>query len=133
MLPRLPASPVIALGRGSRAFHQAPASAVSTKPAVFVDGASGTTGLEIGERLLRQSDVVVKNIAEDKRKYAHVTAMWGLNQDPKGREKKLGIMRLNELVVREGIFNIHNEVAILQDLRSGRPFLESYGVPQWRR
>jgi len=40
------------------------------KPAVFVDGASGTTGLEIGERLSRQSDVVVKNIAEDKRKDA---------------------------------------------------------------
>jgi N-acetyl-gamma-glutamyl-phosphate reductase len=49
---------------------QAPASAVKAKPAVFVDGASGTTGLEIGERLSRQSDVVVKNIAEDKRKDA---------------------------------------------------------------
>ena len=49
---------------------QAPASAAKAKPAVFVDGASGTTGLEIGERLSRQSDVVVKNIAEDKRKDA---------------------------------------------------------------
>jgi N-acetyl-gamma-glutamyl-phosphate reductase len=49
---------------------RAPASAVTKKPAVFVDGASGTTGLEIGERLSRQSDVVVKNIAEDKRKDA---------------------------------------------------------------
>jgi len=47
-----------------------PASGVAAKPAVFVDGASGTTGLEIGERLSRQSDVVVKNIAEDKRKDA---------------------------------------------------------------
>jgi N-acetyl-gamma-glutamyl-phosphate reductase len=46
------------------------ASAVSTKPSVFVDGASGTTGLEIGERLSRQNDVVVKGIAEDKRKDA---------------------------------------------------------------
>jgi N-acetyl-gamma-glutamyl-phosphate reductase len=46
------------------------ASGVVAKPAVFVDGASGTTGLEIGERLSRQSDVVVKNIAEDKRKDA---------------------------------------------------------------
>src|ERR1700759_1783767 len=40
----------------------------TTKPSVFVDGASGTTGLEIGERLHRQNDVVVKSIAEDKRK-----------------------------------------------------------------
>jgi N-acetyl-gamma-glutamyl-phosphate reductase len=42
----------------------------STKPAVFVDGGSGTTGLGIQERLRLQSDVVVKNIAEDKRKDA---------------------------------------------------------------
>jgi N-acetyl-gamma-glutamyl-phosphate reductase len=40
----------------------------STKPAVFVDGASGTTGLGIQERLRLQNDVVVKSIAEDKRK-----------------------------------------------------------------
>src|SRR5246127_1258712 len=45
-----------------------PASGVVAKSAVFVDGASGTTGLEIGERLSRQKDVVVKTIAEDKRK-----------------------------------------------------------------
>jgi N-acetyl-gamma-glutamyl-phosphate reductase len=46
------------------------ASGVAAKPAVFVDGASGTTGLEIGERLARQNDVVVKIIADDKRKDA---------------------------------------------------------------
>ncbi|MEA2821635.1 MAG: N-acetyl-gamma-glutamyl-phosphate reductase [Bradyrhizobium sp.] len=49
---------------------QALAPKASAKPAVFVDGASGTTGLEIGERLERQSDVTVKSIAEDKRKDA---------------------------------------------------------------
>jgi N-acetyl-gamma-glutamyl-phosphate reductase len=42
----------------------------SEKPSVFVDGASGTTGLEIRERLDRQSDVAVRSIAEDKRKDA---------------------------------------------------------------
>jgi len=46
------------------------ASGASTKPAVFVDGASGTTGLGINERLRLQNDVVVKTIAEDKRKDA---------------------------------------------------------------
>jgi N-acetyl-gamma-glutamyl-phosphate reductase len=42
----------------------------TAKPTVFVDGASGTTGLGIQERLRQQSDVVVKSIAEDKRKDA---------------------------------------------------------------
>src|ERR1700756_3195080 len=46
------------------------ATKAATKPSVFFDGASGTTGLEIAERLARQSDVVVKSIAEDKRKDA---------------------------------------------------------------
>ena len=44
--------------------------AASTKPAVFVDGASGTTGLGIQERLRLQNDVAVKSIAEEKRKDA---------------------------------------------------------------
>lgn len=68
----------------------------------------------------------LSNFSEDKRKYAHVTAMWGLNQDPAGREKKLGILRINELVIREGEYSVDSEVKVLQDLRIGRPFLESY-------
>ena len=45
-------------------------SQAGAKPAVFVDGASGTTGLGINERLRLQNDVVVKAIAEEKRKDA---------------------------------------------------------------
>lgn len=43
-------------------------STSTTKPAVFVDGASGTTGLGIAERLAHLDDVAVKSIAADKRK-----------------------------------------------------------------
>jgi hypothetical protein len=68
----------------------------------------------------------LKNFSEDKRKYAHVTAMYGLNQDPKGREKQLGLMRINEIVIREGDSNVANEVYILQNLKRGRPFIGSF-------
>src|SRR5205823_6418741 len=49
---------------------QAPPAAAASRPAVFVDGAAGTTGLGIQERLRLQNDVVVKNISEEKRKDA---------------------------------------------------------------
>src|SRR6201997_1305735 len=42
----------------------------ATKATVFVDGASGTTGLGIQERLHATGDVAVKHIADDKRKDA---------------------------------------------------------------
>jgi N-acetyl-gamma-glutamyl-phosphate reductase len=58
------------LSETSHPKGQAPAAKAAAKPAVFVDGASGTTGLEIRERLDRQSDVAVRSIAEDKRKDA---------------------------------------------------------------
>jgi hypothetical protein len=67
--------------------------------------------------------LTMKNFSEDKRKYAHVTAMYGLNQNDV--EKRLGIMRINEIVVREGDFDSTNSVRVLQRLQTGRPFLGS--------
>jgi hypothetical protein len=66
------------------------------------------------------------NFSEDKRKYAHVTAMYGLNQDKNGREKKLGVLRINEIVVREAAFDSKTTVTVLQSLNLGRPFIGSY-------
>ena len=70
----------------------------------------------------------LSNFSEDKRKLAHVTAQYGLNQDPQGREKKLGMIRINEIVVREGEFSPDREICVLQDLAAGRPYLESFYV-----
>jgi hypothetical protein len=68
----------------------------------------------------------LKNFSEDKRKYAHVTAMYGLNQDRTGREKELGIMRINEQVIREGDSLNSNQVYILQNLSRGQSCLSSF-------
>jgi hypothetical protein len=73
-----------------------------------------------------QDRLRLKNFSEDKRKYSHVTAMYGLNQDPKGREKELGLMIINELVVREGEFSSAREVYVMQKLQIGRPYLGSF-------
>lgn len=70
--------------------------------------------------------IKLKNFSEDKRKYAHVTAMYGLNQDPDGRERKLGIMRINEIVIREGELDAGTGVHIIQNLKRGQPYLASY-------
>jgi len=43
-------------------------SAATVKPSVFVDGGSGTTGLGINERLKLEGNVIVRTIADDRRK-----------------------------------------------------------------
>lgn len=73
-----------------------------------------------------QEILKLSNFSEDKRKLAHVTAMYGLNQDPAGREKKLGIMRINKIVIREDGFHATDQVHLLQRLQIGRPNLGSY-------
>lgn len=57
---------------------------VKTKPAVFIDGEAGTTGLEIRNRLAKVDTIAIRSIAADKRK------------DPKARQ---ALMREVDVVV----------------------------------
>lgn len=66
------------------------------------------------------------NFSEDKRKLAHVTGMFGINQDAKGREKEIGITRINKIVVREGELIPSEQVYVLQSIKQGEPILTSY-------
>lgn len=69
----------------------------------------------------------MQQISEDKRKAAHVTAMWGLNQTKD--EKRKGIMRLNQIVVRDDAFDAAQQIVVLQNLATGQPILGSYLLP----
>jgi hypothetical protein len=62
------------------------------------------------------------NFSEDRRKLDHVTAMIGLNMSIE--EKKMGIMRMNEVVTRdtEGT----SVITIMHRLQLGRPMLGSF-------
>jgi hypothetical protein len=71
-----------------------------------------------------QTTLSMKHFSEDKRKYAHVTGMFGLNQTTE--EKRMGLMRINTIVMREGEFYVEDEVHVGQALRVGRPFLFSF-------
>ena len=84
------------------------------------------TATQADAKSYAQDSLRLGNFSEDKRKYAHVTAMFGLNQDAKGREKRLGLMRLNELVIREDDGDQNRQVYMLQCLQRGQPHIGSF-------
>jgi hypothetical protein len=92
---------------------------LSEEKHILVITATQTSARGYGKKLLTKKD-----FSEDKRKFAHVTAMYGLNQTD--AEKKIGILRLNEIVLREGEFSVSNQVTLLQRLQQGRPYLGSF-------
>lgn len=65
-----------------------------------------------------------KNFSEDKRKFAHVTAFFGINQTEE--EKAKGVFRLNRLVAREDYFDSKQQVKVLSKPEIGRFVLESF-------
>ena len=68
-------------------------------------------------------DIEEGDITEDIRKLNHVAAMFALNQTPD--EKKQGIMRVKSLINRHDDFDTTEEVVVLQQLKIGRPYLDS--------
>ena len=68
--------------------------------------------------------LTLKTLNEDKRKYAHVTAMLGLNQTP--QEKRNCVLRVNVILARDHEFDSMRCVTVLQSLRQGRPILDSF-------
>lgn len=76
----------------------------------------------------KRDTISLSNFSEDKRKFAHATAFYGLNQDKDGREKALGVLRINELLIREGGIQSGKQVCILQCLDIGRPYLGSFFI-----
>jgi hypothetical protein len=66
----------------------------------------------------------MKNFSEDKRKFAFVTAMFGLNQTQKDKLQK--VMRYNTVVVREGSDVSSSYVTVLQSLAQGRAIIDNF-------
>lgn len=63
------------------------------------------------------------NFSEDKRKFAHVTGMVGLNATK--AEKEVGLMRLNWIVLRESEFQTNKCVHVASCLALGNPAVRS--------
>lgn len=65
----------------------------------------------------------LSNFSEDKRKFAHVSGMFGINQTD--HEKRKGVQRLNWLVLREDEFVATDVVHVAGCLDIGQPFMLS--------
>lgn len=64
-----------------------------------------------------------RHFSEDKRKFAHVTGMIGLNQTPDEKEDQ--VMRLNWILRRDGNYNESKTVVVANCLALGNPCVRS--------
>ncbi len=65
-----------------------------------------------------------EEMAEDKRKMAHVTSFLAMNQTK--IEKARGILRISQFLARDDDFDSTKNVHILQSVATGRPVIASY-------
>jgi ribosomal protein S26 len=82
------------------------------------------TATQADRKSYKKENIGMENASEDKRKNAHVTALFGLNQLPE--DKDMGIMRVSQILAREAESDERNQVAVIQDYRIGRAYLNSY-------
>jgi len=80
------------------------------------------TQSDIEGHLVRSQSV--KNFSENKTKFAHITGAFALNQTPEERVRK--VLRLGQLLVREGELETSKEAVVLQNLARGRAHLGSF-------
>ncbi|SFP39625.1 N-acetyl-gamma-glutamyl-phosphate reductase [Sphingomonas rubra] len=94
-------------------------------PTVFIDGAAGTTGLEIAERLSARTDLTVATLAEDRRKDAAARAE-AIN------DADFVILCLPDDAAREAIALIRNDRTRVIDASSAHRVAPdwTYGFPE---
>lgn len=72
----------------------------------------------------KSTQVREQNFTEHKGKYAHVTAIWTLNQTP--AEKRDKVIRIGRMFVREDDYDVNKTCMVLECRDIGRPYLNSY-------
>ena len=77
-----------------------------------------------GNRSMYDSDAEQGSTSEDKRKAAHVTCMFALNQKP--YEKEQGLIRVNVLFKRDGDANMMQEATVLHAFSLGKVHIASF-------
>lgn len=91
---------------------------LSQKYHALVVTATQSNAASYEKDLLRRS-----HFSEDKRKFAHVTGMVGLNQN--NEEKNIGVYRLNWILLREGFYHESKCVAVAGCLAIANPAMVS--------
>lgn len=82
------------------------------------------TATQANGAAIKEKTVSREHYSSDRRKFDHVTAMYGLSQTPE--EKRKGIVRWGAIVVREDEFDVDAHVNVIGSLAIGRPYLNSW-------
>ncbi|MEM4359797.1 MAG: hypothetical protein QXT45_04655 [Candidatus Bilamarchaeaceae archaeon] len=85
------------------------------------------TATQAAARAYKAKKLDMTHFSEDKRKLAHVSAMFGLSQEPEGVERDVGMIRLTPIVLRDAELP-SREVGIIQDIKAGRAVLAAFWV-----
>lgn len=82
------------------------------------------TATQANGAAINQKTVSREHYSSDRRKYDHVTAMYGLSQT--NEEKRKGITRWGAIVLREDDWDTDYQVSVLGCLQIGRPYLADF-------